>query len=497
MRRLALRVGVYVLLFAAVRWGFAQDATPVPDGTLAYGVPVTGTLDSDTPSANYTFDAQRGEVIAISLSVTSGDLDPLLYLLDAAGNVLAGGDDSEGSLAIEIEALRMPDSGTYTLIVARFGYGVGTTQGEYQLSLERVGVSSEQGSTLRYGDFIIYTITDTEPIVYYLFTAQRGDIVNISMDTVSGDLDPYLQVVDSNATLLAANDDVSGSLSLDARVSDLVIQEDGVYVIIASRYGQAAGSSTGTFVLTIDTAQNSGLGNTPQTAQQLLLGDVVENEITAQHFTRYYYFDAAQNDIISIRMTRLGSGLDPLLILADSSLNTLVENDDAQAGETVNAAINNYLIPATGRYYVIATRFERDAGTTVGRYRLELQSLGNAFDGVPGDVGRISYGTTVTGYIDDLSPELLWAFWGESGDTITIAMTRGDGNLDPVVALLNDTRQQLVSDDDSGNEQDARIDRYVLPRTGIYYIRATRYSGTTGDARTSGSFTLVLARRFN
>jgi len=476
----------------------AQEATPAADGSqIAYGVPITGQLNDDSPSVRYDFEALRGEVIAISLSVTSGDLDPLLYLLDNNGVLLAGGDDSEGSLAIEIEALRIPDNGTYTLVVARFGYGVGTTSGDYQLTIERIGVSSEQGSTLRYGDFVINTISDVEPLVYYLFTAQRGDIVNISMDTVSGDLDPYLQVVDSSSTLLAANDDVPGSFSLDAEISSLVIQQDGVYVIIASRYGQAAGGSTGTFVLTLDTSQNSGLGNTPQTAQQLLIGDVVENEITAQRIARYYYFDAAQNDIVSIRLTRLGSSLDPLLILTDSELNPLVENDDAETGQTVNSAINNYLIPATGRYYIIATRYQREEGTTSGRFRLEFQGQGNAFDAVAGDVGRITYGTTVTGFIDDLSPELRWAFWGTAGDAITVSMTRGDGNLDAVVRILNDLEEQLVSDDDSGNEQDARIDRYVLPRTGVYYLIATRYSGAEGDAHTSGSFTLVLARRFN
>jgi hypothetical protein len=76
-------------------------------------------------------------------------------------------------------------------------------------------------------------------------------------------------------------------------------------------------------------------------------------------------------------------------------------------------------------------------------------------------------------------------------------MTRGAGNLDPVVMILNDTQQQLTSDDDSGNEQDARIERYVLPRTGVYYLVASRYSGTESDAHTSGSFTLVLARRYD
>jgi hypothetical protein len=274
-----------------------------------------------------------------------------------------------------------------------------------------------------------------------------------------------------------------------------LIPEDGVYVIIASRYGQAAGTSTGSFVLTLEEAENSGPGNSPQGAIQMQLGDVMEGEITSQRYARYYYFDALANDIVTIRMTRLGSGLDSYLILLDSNLVEIASNDDT--GESQNSTIANFLIPTDGRYYIVTTRYQFEDGSTTGRYRLELQSLGNAFDGVSENVGRISYGTTVTGYIDDVVTEVLWAFWGVAGHTVTISMTRADGDLDPLVELLDSDQQVLTSDDDSGNGVDARIDRYTLTSTGVYYIRATRFSGTDGNANTRGSFILVLARRYD
>ena len=75
-------------------------------------------------------------------------------------------------------------------------------------------------------------------------------------------------------------------------------------------------------------------------------------------------------------------------------------------------------------------------------------------------------------------------------------MNRGDGNLDPVVSILNTDQNPVVSDDDSGGGQNARIAEYTIPVTGTYYVRATRFSNENGGS-TEGSFILVLARRFN
>ncbi len=470
----------------------AQDGS----SGLAFGAANTGRITNASPRAAYYFEAQRGEVIAISLAVTEGDLDPVLLVLDDAGAVLASLDDSGGSRVPQVASLVIPRTGRYFVVVARFGYALGTTAGAYELRIERVGVSSASGSALRYGDQVINRISDMQPQLYYTFRARRGDIVNIYMRRVSGDLDSYLQVVDERSFVLADNDDLIGALLLlDAGIERLVIEEDGTYVIVASRYGQAAGTSSGSFVLTLEEARDSGLGNTPQTAYPLLPGDVVDGTITNDRFSRYYRFQASANDLITVRMNRTGGSLDAFLTIADANLVTLATDDDGGGGQ--NARIDQFLVPADGVYYIIASRFEGQAGTTAGGYRLELQSLGSAFDGVPEGVARIGYGVTITGSISDETPEALYAFRGSAGDIITVTMNRGDGDLDPVVSLLDASRNVLVRDDDSGPGQNARIERFTLPASGVYYIRAGRYDGAEGNPNTSGSYILVLARRLN
>ncbi|MBZ0279874.1 MAG: PPC domain-containing protein [Anaerolineae bacterium] len=468
----------------------AQDE---PEASVSYGGVVSGQITNANPRAVYFFDGLRGEVISIHLETTNGNLDPVLTVLDAGGQLIARADDSRGSRDVTIDALSIPSSSRYYVVVGRFGYGLGSTTGAFELDMERIGVSSASGSALRYGDSVINNISNMTPQLYYSFRAERGDIVNIRMQRNSGDLDSYLQVVDSSAFVIADNDDVPGS-GLDAEITNLVVEAAGTYIIKATRYGEAVGTSSGQFILTLQEAENSGFGNSPQTAIPLLVNQIEDGELTNQNYTRYYVFDAKQNDLITVRMDRVQGSVDAFLVLADANLQEITTDDDGGGGQ--NAKIDGFLIPSDGTYYILATRFDREAGTTAGSFRLELQSLGNAFDGVSPETQRISYGTTITGRIDEITPTVSFAFWGVEGDAVTVSLNRGDGDLDPVVRILDSNGTVVAEDDDSGGGKNARVARFVLPRTGIYTIEAARFSGLDGDPNTRGSFILVLARVF-
>jgi hypothetical protein len=470
----------------------AQEATPAPDtGGVNYGGVISGTINNATPRAVYFFDGLRGEVVAISLRAISGDLDPVLKVIDVNGEVVINRDDSGGSRDVVIEALNLPRSSRYYVIIGRFGYSLGSTSGDFELSIQRIGVSSASGSALRVGDSVINRIDDLTPALFYSFRAEAGEILDIRMIRDSGDLDPYLQVVDSRSFLITDNDDVPGS-GLNAEITNLVIERSDTYIIVATRYGQAAGTSSGRFVLSLSRADGSGRGNSPQTAIPLAFGAVVEDEISSANPVKYLRFEARANDIIGLRMTRTSNTLDALLVITDGDLNELAQVDDALGSQ--NAVIDDFRVPADGTYYVIATRSGRENGTTTGRFRLEFQALGNAFDGVPPEVQRIGFGTTVTGRIDEITPQTLFAFYATDGDAITVSLNRGDGDLDPVVSILSSDLIELARDDDSGGGQNARIARYIIPRSGLYYLRATRFDGVDGNRNTQGSFVLVLAR---
>lgn len=479
-------------VFLAIILLLALSRLPVRAQEFGYGLRVTGTVNNAAPRTVYEFTGLRGDVIAIDLSVTSGDLDPMITLMDSRGTLIALSDDAavegRGSRDLHLESLHLPRSDQYSLVVGRFGYTLGTTSGGYSLALDRIGVSSASGSALRYGDSVYNTITDSTPQVYYAFRAALGDVVSVRMQRASGDLDPALMIVNSQSQIVADNDDSPGSL--DAAINGYIVREEGVYVIIASRFGEAAGRSKGSFVLTLGSGAESGLGKSIDLAFPLLPGVPVTGEITESRDAVFYSFEGKRDDVVSIRMSRPSGSLDSFLVLLDPTRREITSDDDS-SGEQ-NAAISSFVLPMDGTYTIIATRFDRAQGDTVGPYVLQLNSSGNAYANVGTDIARLEYGSSVQGSITNAVPQVVYAFVGQIGDVLTITMDRVDGNLDARVVVLDVNQRPLASDDDSGDGQNARLG-FTVPNSGVYYLAATRFSGTDGDPNTTGTYKLTLA----
>ena len=451
---------------------------------------IAGSLDAENPRDVYVVDGLRGEVIRFDLTVTAGDLDPVLAVFDDLGQLALYRDDSAGTAGVDHE-LTMQRTGRYFVVVGRFGYELGATSGSYDLRMTRKGVLSERGSALRYGDSVIGTISDTNAEVYYTFQAEQGDILTISMVRSSGTLDPYLRVVDSDRFVIAENDDQPGADTRNARIDALIIQETGAYIVMATRYDDSSGS----FVLSVEEAENSGTGASPRAPLPIQYGDARSASLSPQQFERFYAFDAGENDLITISMARGDRGnLDSFLYLTDSEFTPLAEDDDS--GEGQNAKIIDFRIPADGKYYIIATRFDGNVGSTIGDYRISLELLDAPFVGVPPGVISLDLGASVTGLINSDNQADTYAFYGRQGEVVSISMTRVDGNLDALLELLNGAQEVVTRNDDrAANDQNALIANFALPATGTYYIRARRYAGTDGDSDTFGSYVLVLAER--
>ena len=461
------------------------------DARIEHDGLISGRLDDDNPRDIYYVDGLRGEVIRFELTATDGDLDPVLGVFDDSGRMALFRDDTAGTSGVYYD-LTMESTGRYFVVVGRFGYSLGTTSGSYDLRMTRKGVLSERGSTLRYGDSVIGTISNTNAEVYYTFQAEQGDILTISMVRSSGTLDPFLRVVDSDRFVIAENDDQHGE-TRNARLNALIIERSGTYIVMATRYDDSSGS----FVLSVEEANNSGTGSTRLAPLPIGYGESRTSTLVHGQYERFYAFQASADDQVTIDMARGGSGdLDSYLILADSDFTPIAEDDDSGDGQ--NSRIIDYRIPADGKYHIIATRFDGSAGTTVGEYRLSLDVLDDPFVDIPPGTVSLDFGTSITGKISEDNPLDFYAFYGRQGEVISISMTRVDGNLDALLELLNGAQEVVTRNDDrAANDQNALIDNFALPATGTYYIRAQRYAGTDGNADTFGSYVLVLAERIN
>ncbi len=452
---------------------------------------ISGRLDDDNPRDVYYVDGLRGEVIRFELAATDGDLDPVLSVFDDSGQLALHQDDSAGTTGVT-QDLTMERTGRYFVVVGRFGYGLGLTAGGYNLNMTRKGVLSERGSTLRYGDSVIGTISHTNAEVYYTFQAEQGDILTISMVRSSGTLDPFLRVVDGERFVVAENDD-QHSETRNARIDALVIERGGTYIVMATRYDDSSGS----FVLSIEEAEHSGAGSSRQAPLPIGYGETRSSTLNHGQYERFYAFEASADDVITIDMERGGSGdLDSYLILTDSAFRPIAEDDDS--GEGQNARIIDYRIPSDGKYHIIATRYDGGSGTTIGEFRLRLEILDDPFVEVPPGTVSLEMGASVNGKINEDNEQDIYAFYGRQGEVVSISMTRVDGNLDALLELLNGAQEIVTRNDDrAANDQNALIDHFALPATGTYYIRARRYAGSDGNPNTTGSYVLVLAERAN
>lgn len=450
----------------------AQD-TPL----LTYGEPVTGRIDGRNPRIEYPFDGLRGEFVRVTLNITSGDLDAMLVLVDPAGNTLRVLDESDNPRALELQQ-RLPANGIYRLVVMRFGAALGITSGAYTLGIDRLGVSAESGSALRFGDTVASRITDESAEVFYSFRARRGDLINLTMRRDSGTLDPLLRIVDANRRILVEVDD---SDSKNARIERWLVPDDAQYLIVATRY-----SGEGAFLLTLERIPESALGATPEAAVRLFFDRPDEREIGTERWRQWYVFEGNVDNIVNVDLLRISGSLDPYLILLDSGLNELATNDDIVDGVQRDSRIDGFRLPADGLYYIVATRFEREAGTTIGRYRLTLRQAGSAFDGVAAEVVRIGFNQSVGGALDEFLIERSYAFYGEAGQIMTAVVSRTDGDLSPTLKLL-DAEGNTVLEAEAGSAN-AVLPRFELPSAGVYTLVVSRSSGR-------GGFILALAER--
>ncbi len=483
------RVLLAGLLAALVSFPLPVEVNGQEGYRIAYGDEVEGRITGDAHRQVYFFEARRGDVVAASMTSQSGNLDPTLFLVDNNGNLLAAADDRSGSLDSEIETVQIPEDGFYFLVATRFGQALGVTEGSFGLELQRIGVLSQAGVFLTYGDSVVGAVSGETPVLRYVFEARRGDIVTVNMQRISGSLDAYVALEDEKGQVIATNDDLDGTL--DAAITDLLVLNPGYYTIVASRFGQEAGDSQGSFVLTLSTAPSSGQGLSPESALLLRYGEELTGTINRDSPSRYYTFGAARGDIVTISMDRTSNDLDPYLVLSDEMGIQLAADDDS--GPSNNALIQSFIIPHNGLYFVEAARLDRERGVTTGNYAIRLQGVtGEAPVVAPGTL-TILYDSSVVGAITNDSPAITYAFLGNQGDVITIDLTAEEETLDPYLLLFTSASVQIAEDDDSGPGKSARVANLTLPANDIYYIVASRYQFEGGQ--TQGRFTLSLSRQ--
>ena len=221
------RIGPYELPFSGVYTIVATSLSGRDTGNytlsltrpefqrIEYTQQITGELTSGESTLDYTFTAQAGDVVSISLS--SDDFDSYLRLT-RDGVELTSNDDGGSNLNSRIGPYTLTETGEYIINVSAYD----SKDGAYTLTLDRIRpieIEIDQTSKAE--------ISGSKGL-YFRFEGSAGQLVDIRVDT-GDNLDTYLTLIGPDSYEITSDDDSGGRV--DPAVNSVMLTQDGTYYI--------------------------------------------------------------------------------------------------------------------------------------------------------------------------------------------------------------------------------------------------------------------------
>ncbi len=399
--------------------------------------------------------------------------------------------------------------------------------------------ASLQTTPLQYGQAANGTFDPAHAKADYTFRGKSGDKVTVALNTIGGDIDPYLRLYDPSGKVIGEDDNGGGKDN--SLLSGLVLSVNGTYRIEASN--KRAGTS-GKYSLVINPVMPQGPisyeGNQARQAYQLSR-PWNHKQITYRVLNTLQQFNAqdvkntirqafqAWANVTPLTFTEVSGNADieirfgpidgPLNVLGEtcppytSSCSGQVQFDSEESW--VLGAPNGYdsisfLAVASHEFgHAIGLLHSSDASALMypsySPYNLKpaaddirgAQALYGPGGGgvanptsVPGQPPSNTGQPRVHGTIDNSHFTYFWDFDVDAGEGVTITMKKTSGNLDSFLVLIDANNNILAYDDDSAGGRDAMLRNVRLPQRGTYTVAATRFQQAQGF--TTGDYTLTI-----
>ena len=321
-------------------------------------------IESATDVDVFSFTTNRGGPIQVSVSkVVDSNLDTIVSILDASGNVLASNDDSNGTTNSTV-VFQADNNTLYYIRVS--GYG-GTT-GRFDISVTdltpAVAETDGAGTDLTHATALTFVansasfqgnISSAGDQDFFSITASSSGVLTISLAAeASSGLDTYLYLYNSDKVLILEDDDSGSGLNSSISINVLTGQ---TYYLQASGFGSSMGAYT---ISASISAADDHANQAGESATRLIVSstNAVSNTagtINPSTDNDVFLFKATADGSITINVTPTNnSALNSYLFVYDSTGNILLDYNDGNSS-TDSASIINLQVVRDEVYYFMVS----------------------------------------------------------------------------------------------------------------------------------------------
>ena len=278
-----------VIVTYGVDWGLSEEAETLLE--------TTSTLTAREDEISYPVTLNQGDILVVTTLALGSDLDTTLALLDEDDNTLVQNDDrGDGTLNSQI-IYEVTEAGDYVVVASSFNQA---DIGDFYISIALdpnadvpYNFAAIQGDLIAEYDGEI----DSGDGVDFTVDLNAGDTLLALVDTVSGDLDTVMTLLDTEGFVIAINDDRADG-SLNSAIA-YTVDETGAYTVRVERY--QGGDSSGDFVLTLQLVDASVATEIAALAENAVSLSGEELILETQNFRIHYTLegeDAATEDYV-------------------------------------------------------------------------------------------------------------------------------------------------------------------------------------------------------
>ncbi len=500
-----------------VKDGDWLNATPLSLNAFLGTYTTTGIIENPADDDVFVFTAENFEIATVSVDFLDATLDPFVYVyeINADGEdpntrnpaflQIAANDDGIGTGLNSRATFSVTAGRDYYVVVA--GLDPGTHFGRYQVTVN-VGATDDHPNRIDFPlatqfdlttNFDPLTLSSTELVTgnievnidddLFRFTAPATGRATISVTTPGSDLSAALFIYDSSNTLIGTTNPTLGTATFTINIS----QNVQYYVQVApGPLGAGQTLDVGAYTVAVSTEPIDDFPNEGDFANPNV-GIISLNSTTGVGTRTGVIVPSTDSDLfrftslaagnISVRMTTVGSSLNPKIRIFNSSFVEIL-------GATSNGDTATLTFPATAGgqvFYVLAAPNDGATGVSaVGNYNIQVTAaiVGGGGGGTPddhADAGEFADATLIllaardgfgagVGNIETAGDTDLFKFVAPSTGASSVQLKTPSGGLvDGRIKIFNQALS-LVGEDTSGIPGATASFNFTVTGGQTYYV---------------------------